>query len=607
MTQNQMCIDLTGVNVPDNYYNRMAFFLYYDENGVDPSVFDDFFLTQLPDAGPDVSKCPEQSVTLGSANTCDFYGATYSWAPSIGLSCTTCANPVCDVTATTTYTLTVTTPGGCTTTDNVTVTIETVTPIDFEITGDRSNCNTNGSTYTAVPANNNYNYQWQHIVYDKAGNILDPLASGISFTYHFTNTCDENGYEGTVCFIASYPENGCSFTKCIDVSCCCSSGAYYSVYDNSSLVLYGVNDKTFSSTDEITINGIFTVNTNVTFNGTNVKFAPNAKIVVTSGKKLEVNSNALLHSASCYAVMWDGLYTDGTTNEIKIDGSTVQDAQNAIVSSNGGKYTITNSTFNKNYIDFTVNPYTGVHPGTISKTKIQCTLANAPTTISLAPHIGARTSTGILINGATSINIGNATAGNANTFNNMDFGIVSTSSNTTIKNCQYKNVDYSGGGLCSPCNCQTGTAICAYASANTTATIGGSGANDLNTFEYCRIGIKATGKVSLTATYHTFNNVTLGVVLSSAANQSHNISHNTFNNFTSGINCTDIYCAALNNTHIDYNLFNIGLVNAPSIGTFAIQVQNTLLASNVLTINNNQIDYCRSGIKLINVKNYFAM
>lgn len=56
--------------------------------------------------------CSGQSVTLTGSG-----GGTYSWSPSAGLSCTTCANPVASPTALVTYTLTVTDANGCTDTD----------------------------------------------------------------------------------------------------------------------------------------------------------------------------------------------------------------------------------------------------------------------------------------------------------------------------------------------------------------------------------------------------------------------------------------------------------------------------------------------------------
>lgn len=53
---------------------------------------------------------------------------TYSWTPTAGLSCTTCANPIASPSATTVYTCTVTSSGGCTKTATATVTISGAAP-----------------------------------------------------------------------------------------------------------------------------------------------------------------------------------------------------------------------------------------------------------------------------------------------------------------------------------------------------------------------------------------------------------------------------------------------------------------------------------------------
>lgn len=68
-------------------------------------------------AGSDVSICPGKCATLTASG-----GVTYSWSPSSGLSCTTCANPTACPTSTQTYSLTVTDANNCTASDNITVT-----------------------------------------------------------------------------------------------------------------------------------------------------------------------------------------------------------------------------------------------------------------------------------------------------------------------------------------------------------------------------------------------------------------------------------------------------------------------------------------------------
>ncbi len=79
-------------------------------------------------AGSDQAICEGTSVTLNSTvsgGLTSAPGLTYSWAPTTGLSCTTCADPVASPTSTTTYTMTACNGGTgfCCVTDQVTVTV----------------------------------------------------------------------------------------------------------------------------------------------------------------------------------------------------------------------------------------------------------------------------------------------------------------------------------------------------------------------------------------------------------------------------------------------------------------------------------------------------
>jgi len=67
---------------------------------------------------PVVTISGTDSITIGSSETLTCTGGgTYSWQPSIGLSCTTCSNPIASPTSTITYTATVISPSGCETVD----------------------------------------------------------------------------------------------------------------------------------------------------------------------------------------------------------------------------------------------------------------------------------------------------------------------------------------------------------------------------------------------------------------------------------------------------------------------------------------------------------
>ncbi|MCC9168985.1 T9SS type A sorting domain-containing protein [Pontibacter harenae] len=85
----------------------------------------------LVDAGPDTAMAKGDSVELGGAvSASGGSGAyTYAWSPAEGLNRTDVANPVATPDSTTTYMLTVSDAAGCAMTEEVTLTVNSVTGI----------------------------------------------------------------------------------------------------------------------------------------------------------------------------------------------------------------------------------------------------------------------------------------------------------------------------------------------------------------------------------------------------------------------------------------------------------------------------------------------
>ena len=73
---------------------------------------------------------PGSSVTLTAGG-----GGTYSWSPSLGLSCTTCQNPVATPSVTTIYCVVVTDTNNCTDSVCVTITVD-IEPVDCSSAGE---------------------------------------------------------------------------------------------------------------------------------------------------------------------------------------------------------------------------------------------------------------------------------------------------------------------------------------------------------------------------------------------------------------------------------------------------------------------------------------
>lgn len=86
----------------------------------------------ITNAGSDVPICSGGSSPLNATN-----GATYTWSPGSGLSCTNCQNPNASPTVTTTYTVTATS-GSCVDQDDITVTVNAVPTVT--VSGNTTYC-----------------------------------------------------------------------------------------------------------------------------------------------------------------------------------------------------------------------------------------------------------------------------------------------------------------------------------------------------------------------------------------------------------------------------------------------------------------------------------
>ena len=118
-------------------------------------------VTPLPiaNAGNDVSICSGGSVQLQASG-----GATYSWAPAVGLSNPNIANPIASPAATTVYVVTVSNAINCFTKDSVVVSVNQPSAPAVNISTPNTNiCLGSAATFTAAATNggSNPSYQWQ--------------------------------------------------------------------------------------------------------------------------------------------------------------------------------------------------------------------------------------------------------------------------------------------------------------------------------------------------------------------------------------------------------------------------------------------------------------
>ncbi len=116
----------------------------------------------VTDAGPDVSICDGNSVQIGGspAATGGNTPYQYSWTPTAGLSDPSIANPIASPTSTTTYTLTVTDDNGngCSSSDDVVVTVNNFPAVpSISYSGNDTVCSPNQVTLSSSSADG---YQW---------------------------------------------------------------------------------------------------------------------------------------------------------------------------------------------------------------------------------------------------------------------------------------------------------------------------------------------------------------------------------------------------------------------------------------------------------------
>ncbi|MBK6484999.1 MAG: T9SS type A sorting domain-containing protein [Chitinophagaceae bacterium] len=132
-----------------------------DENGCtiqESFIVNDVECTITVDAGADDSKCHNDPTSLYAVSSDP--NATFSWSPASGVDNPNIANPVTNVTQTTTFTVTVTGSNGCVASDEVTITAYKLVKAKIEIYPNTPSCE--APCLKLFTKNNpNYSYEWR--------------------------------------------------------------------------------------------------------------------------------------------------------------------------------------------------------------------------------------------------------------------------------------------------------------------------------------------------------------------------------------------------------------------------------------------------------------
>lgn len=318
-------------------------------------------------------------------------------------------------------------------------------------------------------------------------------------------------------------------------------------------------------------------------------------------------------------------------------GSRVQDAQNAVFSTNGGVFHIENSTLDRNYQHVVVQTSTSaLTPATIQGSNFTCS------GLLISPHSGIRTIRGFEITDVNAITIGITGASNKNLFDNMDIGIHSTNSNVNVINDLFNNIQQTSIvaipiccalGTCSGSQCNpppVGFAIHATGNPtgnpNRTLTVGGIVATQKCTIQVCSNAIFAqqninvdvqnniltninsssiipSNSIRVTTTNgktvlikgNKLTNVRNGIFFSSSNNTTATISNNTITNFgASTFGGNAIQTLQTNNCTIDigFNAINGGNANKQT----GIRMQNAIISPGSTYVHNNNIKNIQNGI-----------
>lgn len=138
---------------------------------------------------PTVVTSQDDTICIGSSTILTASGGvSYSWAPSTGLSCTSCPNPVASPNSTTTYTVTVTDGNTCVNTGNVTV---TVMPLPTITKSPNTQVCVGDSTQLSVSGG--INYSWNPSSSLTCNTCPNPFAFPVLTTVYTVQVTDQYG------------------------------------------------------------------------------------------------------------------------------------------------------------------------------------------------------------------------------------------------------------------------------------------------------------------------------------------------------------------------------------------------------------------------------
>ena len=377
----------------------------------------------------------------------------------------------------------------------------------------------------------------------------------------------------------------------------------------------------------IALNGTLHIDMNCYFLNLELICGPDAEIIVDPSVSLKF-TDGCNYVHGCSGKMWKGITLAGNQagqySFVNGAESWIEDAQQAVVSNNDAEFYINDVTFNKNYKAIVVNGTGNSNASVINNTTFSCNVLNTNGTLGstafcLFPNSGKRSFKGVEL-----ISVGGFTVGytgflnQPNTFRNLDYGIYLdsrfVSSGVTVVNNHFVDMPFVTNTCDNGWGVWSTSAVGFSAFVISTLNIGGNLPYQPNTFTDCHGGVFSTGNTHATVSYNSFTrcpdntptpptnfNANGAAVRFRIADRPStlDIFNNDLNNCNRGIQVLNFQNSPVT---ISFNTIN----NPPNNiwNTFGISLVNVLPAhgSGSTFINDNIINYCKTGITLTNSK-----
>ncbi|MBI2966251.1 MAG: T9SS type A sorting domain-containing protein [Bacteroidetes bacterium] len=362
---------------------------------------------------------------------------------------------------------------------------------------------------------------------------------------------------------------------------------------------------TLCSSPDLFIFGKLTVDQSFTFSNLNIGMGKKAKIDIPSGTtSITLTFNDTWVHAVC-DYMWDGIYVNEPDDEIKTIGTNtatcstsviqdalIQDAENAIVSYNGGKISATKYHFMNNYKHIIVNSYSGAANFNLSGNRIYTDY----TIPMIAPHANQTGALGIEIWYNGNITVGTPGSKSAlNYFRNLITGVYSNGSNINIYNNGFRDVKDIAIAVKTPLS----------SPATLTANIGNTAKK--NYIDDCHWGIYCSGLQHSKILYNDVDSTDIGIYVvgvtskvSAAPTQVLVQNNNVTRYHDAGIFMLEHYnndYLKVNNNTVSNNFTDFLDDVAGSIVAWNFYASNTI---GIREIRNNSVFPSTTGVGLLN-------